>query len=206
MRVIDILEPHLRPQTLRSHAIDGRIQAFVALRFFATGCVYSTTSEHHGVSEASTCRIIHRVVRVLVGMKDQYVKWPTTPAEVASNQLDFYILSGFPGVVGAVDCTHVPLDCCPYGPNEYAYVNRKGVHSINVQLICDTKYKIMNVVARWPGSTHDSRIIQNSGVGEMFERRELGGILLGDSGYPQRRWLMTPIRDPNTAAQRAYNE
>ena len=37
MRVIDILEPHLRNVTQRSHAIDPLVQIFVALRFYATG-------------------------------------------------------------------------------------------------------------------------------------------------------------------------
>jgi hypothetical protein len=89
---------------------------------------------------------------------------------------------------------------------EYAYVNRKGKHSLNVQLICDVNFKIMNVVARWPGSTHDSRILENSAIGDMFESGRLQGMLLGDGGYPQKNYLMTPFRNPNTPAQRAYNE
>ncbi len=40
------------------------------------------------------------------------------------------------------------------------YINRKNKHSINIQLICNANYKIINAVAQWPGSTHDSRIIR----------------------------------------------
>ena len=51
----------------------------------------------------------------------------------------FYNKYGFPGVVGCVDCTHVaivpPKKNCPTYP-EHIYVNRKGYHSINVQIVC----------------------------------------------------------------------
>lgn len=80
-----------------------------------------------------------------------------------------------------------------------------GVYSINVQLVCDAKYRILNAVARWPGSTHDSRILQESRLGHAFRNDELDGILLGDSGYALKPWLMTPILNPRTAAEEAYN-
>lgn len=147
-----------------------------------------------------------QVTDVLVNMKDQHVKWPTSEEEVRTVQQEFHTLSHFPGVVGAIDCTHVPLDCAPLGDNEYAYINRKGIHSINIQLVCDAHYRITNVVSRWPGSCHDSRILLNSGLHTAYEGGQLPGVLLGDSGYPQRTWLMTPYRNPNTPARRNYNE
>ena len=112
---------------------------FIALRFLATGCFYSTTAEHHGVSEASICCIVHRVMDILTNIKDDHMKWPTLPEDVNHCQWDFFTLSGFPGAISAVDCTHVPLDCCPLGQNKHVYVNHKGVHNINVQLICDSR-------------------------------------------------------------------
>ena len=44
----------------------------------------------------------------------------------------------------------------------FAYLNRKNFHSVNVQLICDAKCVLLNVVARWPGGTHDAFILRNS--------------------------------------------
>ena len=40
----------------------------------------------------------------------------------------------FPNVIGAVDCTHIRLKR-PSGPNEADFVNRKGFHSLNVQVL-----------------------------------------------------------------------
>lgn len=50
----------------------------------------------------------------------------------------FFEEYGFPGVIGCIDCTHVaivpPKRDDPEYP-EHLYVNRKGYHSINVQLV-----------------------------------------------------------------------
>lgn len=64
---------------------------------------------------------------------------------------------------------------------------------------------IRNIVCRWPGSTHDSRIFENSRIGTRFDDGEIDGILLGDSGYACKPYLMTPFLDPATGPERRYN-
>ena len=151
MRIIDLLSPSLAPNTNRSHSIPADLQVFIALRFYATGCFYSSPAAHHGISEASVCRFVHRVTQVLVDQKNKYVTWPAGE-KVLHNQQDFFNLCGFPGVVDAADCTHVPLDCAPLGNHEYVFINRKEVHSINVQLICNTNYNILFITVLYSGS------------------------------------------------------
>ncbi|XP_025079578.1 putative nuclease HARBI1 [Pomacea canaliculata] len=87
------------------------------------------------------------------------------------------------------------------------FVNRRGYHSINCQLICDANLVITHCVINWPGSVHDSRILRESSIWQLFERaaRPVPGMLLGDSGYPLREWLMTPFLDSNTRAKERYN-
>ena len=86
---------------------------------------------------------------------------------------------GFPNVVGAIDCMHIPLAA----PNVNAeqYVNRKGDITINTQLVVNHRGAITNVVARWPGSIHDSRILQESRLQHVLENHMLGPyFLIGD--------------------------
>uniref|UniRef100_A0A3B3R9K2 DDE Tnp4 domain-containing protein n=1 Tax=Paramormyrops kingsleyae TaxID=1676925 RepID=A0A3B3R9K2_9TELE len=72
-------------------------------------------------------------------------------------------MSGFPNVIGAIDCTHIAIKAP--SENEFAYVNRKHFHSINVQIICDAKMRLIHVVF----------ILRNSSVGNKFEN---GVVLL----------------------------
>lgn len=46
---------------------------------------------------------------------------------------------GFPGVVGAIDCTHVAI-IAPT-TEEHNYLNKKDFHSKNIQVICDHRLK-----------------------------------------------------------------
>ena len=63
-----------------------------------------------------------------------------------------------------------------------------------------------SVVAQWPGSCHDSFVLQQSGIYNKFESGLISnGILLGDSGYPLKTWLMTPISRPVNPAEETYN-
>lgn len=131
-----------------------------------------------------------------------FIRWPRAE-EVPAAQQQFHQLADFPGVVGAVDGTHVRIQA----PSEHegSYVNRKNYHSINVQVIVAADSRILDVVANWPGSTHDSRILRESTIGREFERGVHTGLLLGDSGYPCRRWLMTPFLRPRTRPEARYN-
>ena len=68
--------------------------------------------------------------------------------------------------------------------------------------------RFTNIVARWPGSTHDSHIFNTSQICQQLEDNHNNleqGILLGDSGYALKPYLMTPYYEPATANQRAYN-
>ena len=57
-------------------------------------------------------------------------------------------------------------------------------------------------VDRWPGSTHNSQIFDNSALCAKFEHNDVEGILLGDGVYPCCHYLMTPIAIPTTTPKK----
>ncbi|KAK9745262.1 DDE superfamily endonuclease [Popillia japonica] len=99
----------------------------------------------------------------------------------------------FPGVIGAIDGTHVAI-MKPL--NEHNFINRKGYHSLNVQIICDSTMKVLNINANFGGSTHDSFIWRHSGIQRQMQQLYRNGErcwLIGDSGYPLQPYLLTPV-------------
>ncbi|KAJ1174531.1 hypothetical protein NDU88_006352 [Pleurodeles waltl] len=54
---------------------------------------------------------------------------------------------------------------------------------------------------------HDAYILRNNSIPDMMAQLQRHRIwLLGDSGYPNLSWLLTPVRNPRTRAEERYNE
>ncbi|CAK1597830.1 unnamed protein product [Parnassius mnemosyne] len=84
---------------------------------------------------------------------------PTTLNEQQETIRKFRSIANFPTVIGAIDCTHIRVKKVNADGGQL-YINRKGFSSINVQVVCDADLKIMDIVTRWRGSVHDSRIFR----------------------------------------------
>lgn len=85
------------------------------------------------VQESTIGVVIHRVSSALSSLLNQFVKFPTSPEEIQQAKHKFYAIARMPNTIAVLDCTHVHIQ----GPceREWEFVNRKGRHSINVQLI-----------------------------------------------------------------------
>ncbi|XP_039279758.1 putative nuclease HARBI1 isoform X2 [Nilaparvata lugens] len=120
-------------------------------------------------------------------MKKDFIKFPT--GEYARRtKTKFFVKYGFPNVLSCVDGTLIPI-VCPTTADKEEYRSRKGRFSINVLAAAGADMEFTNIVARWKGSTHDSRVLKNSSLYSTFEERDMGGILIGDSGYACNRCL-----------------
>ena len=121
-------------------------QLLIALRFYATGTHQLVVGDTFAVSKPTVCRTVHRVTAAIASLRSKYVKFPTTMQERRDIMNMFFTCSDLPGVIGAIDCTHVPIQS-PGGQDGEIYRNRKCCFSINVQLICDCSGYISDVVA-----------------------------------------------------------
>ncbi|RVE54128.1 hypothetical protein evm_001251 [Chilo suppressalis] len=212
--LMNMVEPFIEQKE-----IDLKTKVLCALNFFATGSYQTPVGNSYiiNLSQPSVSRCIKDIINALNNevIFKQWVHFPRTHQELNAVLREFYDIYQFPGVVGCIDCTHVAIVPPPtrgyLSCDERAYVNRKNYHSINVQLICDAKLKILNVNALFPGSTHDSYIWNNSQVLTLMEQLHRTGHqnyhLIGDSGYALRPWMLTPLSNPpEGTAEHRYNE
>nr|CAI5869367.1 unnamed protein product [Callosobruchus analis] len=104
----------------------------------------------------------------------------------------------FPCAFGAIHCTHIRiLNPFEHGNEHYS---RKGYFNINVQTTCNAKEELTSIDAQWPGSVHNSRILKNSAIyAQMNNTRHNNMVLLHNSGYGIRRWMMMPKTREATA-------
>ena len=68
--------------------------------------------------------------------------------------------------------------------------------------MCDSRMQIVNIVARWYGSVHDSRIFNECFLKVQMEAGDYQGYLLGDLGYALCHYLMTPIQSSCSDAEK----
>ncbi|XP_067083867.1 putative nuclease HARBI1 isoform X1 [Osmerus mordax] len=197
-----LLGPRIKHRTARSHALSVEQMVCVALRFFASGAFLYSVGDAEQLNKATICRTIRSVCLAIKALADVFISFPGH-RRLCDIKEEFYRIAGFPNVIGAVDCTHIRIKA-PSGAHEADFVNRKSFHSINVQMVCNADCVISNVVAKWPGSVHDSRIFRASEIYQCLSQGEFSGVLLGDRGYGCQPFLLTPFTDPQEA-QQAYN-
>ncbi|KAK4887356.1 hypothetical protein RN001_003627 [Aquatica leii] len=88
------------------------------------------------------------------------------------------------GVIGAIDGSYIKIDKPAEDPD--SYLNRKGYHSIQVQVVCDFNKKIRDVFIGYPGSAHDSRVFRNSPLGNSLQEKYRGNLTPRQANYNRK--------------------
>ncbi|XP_018115317.1 putative nuclease HARBI1 [Xenopus laevis] len=188
----------------RSHAVPGMCKLLAVLYLVANGSFQHVIYQVIGISQSSMSRIIPQVFDAILKLTRNYIYFPSNNEAWQALKLGFYQLGGMPNVLGAIDCTHVMI--VPPRANEEQFRNRKNTHSISVQVVCDYKMQILSVCSGFPGSCHDSFILQQSALREKFVSGNMpDGWLVGDAGYGCQPWMLTPLLNPENQPEMQYN-
>ena len=117
------LGPTIGRRTRRSHALPVEGQLLIALRFYASGSFQSVIGDATRVHQSSVSRVIDSVTESLYRKGVREIKMPSGIEERTTTTEKFARKANFYKVIGAIDCTHIPIKApCV---NEHLYVNRK---------------------------------------------------------------------------------
>lgn len=166
---------------------------------------YRGVGDRFDLSKGSLHRVCIEVCNILAAMQKEYIRWPES-SELQGIADGFMAKTGFPGVIGAIDGTHIAIP----GPSDHrdSYINRKGFPSIQLQVVCDSNLRFTDVYAGWPGAVHDARVYRNCPVAQLLPTLPSTYHLLGDSAYPLSTYLLVPYRDNGhlTPLEKRYNK
>ncbi|XP_072000217.1 putative nuclease HARBI1 [Engystomops pustulosus] len=191
-------------KTKRSHAQKGLYKLLTVLYYLASASFQHCVASRFGISQPTFSRNLHEIVGLLNNLAATYIKFPSNEEEIKKMKDEFYQIAGMPNVISLIDCTHVAL--VPPAACEDIYRNRKFFRSINVQFTCGPNMMFTDVVAKYPGATHDAFIFENSCLCTLMEQSRFGdSILLGDNGYKLTQWMMTPYLSPITQQEKNFN-
>ena len=191
----------LRRKTKRSCALPVLLQVCTALRFLCIGGRYPVIAEAMGVSVSTVFRAVRNFSAVMIGQTNKYIVFPSAASLIAVKK-GFYDIARMPNICGAVDGTFVKM--LEPSRNAEEFFCRKMFPSLNIQLCCGPDNMIYHSTVKFPGSTHDSYMFENSGLKRLVEDCSKG-ILLGDNAYGSRPYLFVPVLKERSLEEQRYN-
>ena len=96
----------------------------------------------------------------------KYIKVPRGN-ELKQSVTSFQERFGFPQVLGCVDGTHIEIE--KLTENSQSYFSYKMMYSLNVQAVCHSTGKFLDVDIHWPGGTHDAKVFANSYIDKAMQ-------------------------------------
>ncbi|XP_056003484.1 uncharacterized protein LOC130049636 [Ostrea edulis] len=116
-------------------------QLYVTLWYLGGSDSIIRIADRFGIAESSVIVCRNRIIdTILNNFKSKFIIWPH--AEVLEQTIDkFHQRNGFPGIIGALEGTHISIKAPTENPQ--SYVNRKGYHSLQLQAVCDSDMKVV---------------------------------------------------------------
>ncbi|XP_068779902.1 putative nuclease HARBI1 isoform X3 [Struthio camelus] len=170
----------LESLTGRSHALPVAVKVTSALTFLASGSFQTATRDTTGISQSAMSNCLAQFLEALQRRAARYIAFPA-PGRVPGPPA-----GPFPGVLGLLGSMHVALRAP--SENELAYRNARNYHSMNMQVVCDARGTITNVVAKYPGSCPNAAVLENSALARLLDGARLDGAWL----LARRRSATTP--------------
>lgn len=196
------------------------LRVLASLSFYASGCYQRRVGMDAFcmMSQSKISKCIKEISSIIAKhLAPTYIQFPQTQADVDLIKLRFKQDYGVDGVIGLVDGVQVAVAGVPLDLKK-AFLNHKKFASVNTQGTIDSDMRFLNVNARYPGSTQDAFIWNNSLIFSLLERNfnlenQENNIyrdcfLIGDLGYPLQPWLMVPVKKftKNRSREKKYNK
>lgn len=148
---------------------------------------------------------VDMVLNAITSAITDTVKFPSTHEECLRLSKVFERRNGFPGIVGAIDGTHIPISKPCSEPD--IWIDRKGTYSIAVAAVVDARKQFVYYSVGCPGSFHDQRVYRLGDIDELVQALPDNFHLIGDSAYTLSSHMIIPYKDNGrlTVTQRDFN-
>lgn len=219
--ILENIRQDITKDQLTEMPISPECRLAICLYRLGRGDYLYTIAELFGVGLATIHVIVKEVCEAIV--KNLWKKavtnhFPTSEQDFTEVMVDMNQLWQFPWCWGAIDGCHIPIQCPPGGEEACKeYHNFKNFFSIVMMAIVDAAARFMWVSVGFPGNSHDSIIFQSTQlwsditekkvipeISQNFQGTDIYPMILGDSAFPFRIWLMKPYSNAVLSAEQHY--
>ena len=110
------------PSKTRGHRYSPNLDELMMLRYTANQSFMTVSGQLLGLSATSAYKAIHQVIDRLCSLHDLLI---TFPDDLRPTKYKYRLKSGFPNIIGAIDCTHTKVQSFGRESGE-RHRNRKG--------------------------------------------------------------------------------
>ena len=162
---------------------------------------FNRLAHTYGLSEAAFLYMTHDVIKKLCKHIDSFIQFPKQEdLEDISGQFNRMTDPDFPGVIGALDSCHIPIE--PIKDEWHTCYNYKHYHSVHLQAITGPDLRFYDIYVGSVGKQHDSRVFADSPISELLPQYlTVIGLplvksyhIISDAAYRLQRHIMTPYK------------
>ncbi|CAI6373017.1 unnamed protein product [Macrosiphum euphorbiae] len=183
--------------------IDFQKATLMTIWYLSNTETFRQVGDRFGLNRGIACRTIHKYVRALSNLLDEFIIWPRGSSETKTVQ-DFKNLriNYVPNTIGCIDGCHIRMHSAKAKRSDYT--NRKMFQSIVLLAVCNAHLEFIYIFSGWPGSSHDATVFKNSLLGETLINNPQEMIsknlhILGDSAFPL---LLVPYKATHILSDR----
>lgn len=115
-------------QTGGNGKLSAHDQTLIFLWFAGHETSFRDVADRFDITISCLFYVLRRLIKFLSGISASVIQWPSNVEK--TNIERHFREKGFPGVIGAIDGTHIKIDKPKDDPD--SYLNRKHFHSIQV--------------------------------------------------------------------------
>ncbi|TSK20273.1 Protein ALP1-like [Bagarius yarrelli] len=206
--ISDCIKARIQKDVFRSDSDATPVEAMTlaALYFYAHGFLPRKITDALGLEHASASDAVNTVSKVLEDMSTDFITFPATYDARMGVAQGFKYISGIPNVVGVLGSLHVHVKPSP--SEEHLFLNRRGYHSVMVQIISDVDGNLLSVEQCCPGGTGEQAVWESSSIFQEFNRLQHGqSWVLGGKGLSKAKHVLSPLESSRlkTNATRHFN-
>ncbi|KAJ0487311.1 putative harbinger transposase-derived nuclease domain-containing protein [Helianthus annuus] len=180
----------------------------VALRRLGSGDSLSTVGTSLNLHQTTVAGLTKRFVDALVEKTHSHIYWPSTELEMEDVKSKFEKIGGLPNCCGAIGTTHILMRLLNVECSTNAWCDRENNQSMVLSAIVDPTLRFRDISGGWPGSLTDEYIFKESAFLELCkdgvrlngkqrqlsEGNEIHEYIVGNSGFPLLKWMLTPYQ------------
>ncbi|XP_032798550.2 protein ALP1-like [Daphnia magna] len=177
----------------------------MTLQFLGNQGALRVFADKFGRTESTVHNAVGMVCQFFFDHQSNFIQVPRSRSDIIYAEAAFQKRSGFPGVVGALDGSHMTFH--PKKENMKSYQNRLQYCSFVLMAIVQADRQFSYTFVGSPGKNHDSFIWKQSSLQQQlqlncdlhFDSRKYH--LIGDSAFPLTKWCIVPYKRTDGGGQ-----